>query len=141
MDSIRDTKGSELIPKAAEELKKVKEMEMPQWALFVKTGAGKERPPMKLDWWHLRAASVLRRIALTGPVGVSKLRTKYSNRKNRGYKPEKTYRASGKIIRTILQQLEKAGLIRYTEKGVRKGRVVTPKGQSFIAKLGKPAKE
>ncbi len=141
MDSIRDTKGSELISKAAEELKKAKEMEMPQWALFVKTGAGKERPPMKLDWWHLRAASVLRRIALTGPVGVSKLRTKYSNRKNRGYKPEKTYRASGKIIRTILQQLEKAGLIRYTEKGVRKGRVVTPKGQSFLAKLGKPAKE
>ena len=140
MDSIRDTKGSELIPKAAEELKKVKEMEMPQWALFVKTGAGKERPPMKLDWWHLRAASVLRRIALTGPVGVSKLRTKYSNRKNRGYKPEKTYKASGKIIRTILQQLEKSGFIRYAEKGVHKGRIVTPKGQSFLAKATKPTK-
>ena len=140
MVSIRDIKGSELITKAAEELKKVKEMDMPQWALFVKTGAGKDRPPMKLDWWHMRSASVLRRIALTGPIGVSKLRTKYSNRKNRGYKPEKTYKASGKIIRTILQQLEKSGFIRYAEKGVHKGRIVTPKGQSFLAKATKPTK-
>lgn len=138
MVSIRDTKAPEAIEKTAEELKKLKELEMPEWAKFVKTGAGKERPPMKKDWWHMRAASILRRISLIGPVGVSKLRTKYSSKANRGHKPGRVYKAGGKILRTILQQLEKAGLVRYTEKGVHKGRIVTPKGQSFLAKAAKP---
>ncbi|MFH0752584.1 MAG: 30S ribosomal protein S19e [archaeon] len=141
MVSLRDTKTSDVISKAADELKKVKELEMPEWAKFVKTGAGKERPPAKNDWWHMRAASVLRRIALTGPIGVAKLRTKYSTKKNMGHKPERVYKAGGKVLRTILQQLEKAGLIRYTEKGVHKGRILTPKGQSFLSKAAKPVKQ
>lgn len=140
MVSQRDTNPNEVISKASGELKKIKELEMPEWAKFVKTGAGKERPPLKNDWWHMRAASVLRRIAMTGPIGVAKLRTKYASKKNMGHKPERVYKAGGKVLRTILQQLEKAGLVRYTEKGVHKGRVVTPKGQSFLAKAAKPVK-
>ena len=45
-------------------------------------------------------------------------------------------KAGGKIIRTILQQLEKAGYIQQTERP-RKGRVVTPKGQRLINKVMK----
>ena len=89
----------------AEEFKKGGKNTPPSWHSFVKTGAGKERPPVSNDWWYIRTASVLRRVALLGPIGVSKLRVHYGNNKNRGHKPEKFYRGSGNILRKILQQL------------------------------------
>jgi len=79
----------------------------------------------------------LRKIYLMGPIGTNKLRVKYSSRKNRGYAPEKTFRGSGKIIRTILQQLEGIGFIKKEEKDIRKGRMITPQGKSFLDKLAK----
>lgn len=121
-----------LIHKTADELKKVTEVKPPAWAPYVKTGMSKERPPKQEDWWFIRSASILRKIFVLGPVGTSKLRTKYGSRKNRGYQPEKFFVASGNNIRKILQQLEKAGLATQTVKGVRKGRVVTPAGQRLL---------
>ena len=135
MATVYDIEASKLIKKAAEELKK--QIKMPEWALFVKTGVNKERQPVDKDWWYMRAASILRKIYMNGPVGTGKLKTKYGGRKNRGYKPEKTYKASGKIIRIILQQLEKLELIKKVEKGVHKGRGITPKGKKFLDQLSK----
>ena len=135
MATIYDANTQELIKKAAEALKE--KINAPEWSLFVKTGVSRERPPVDRDWWYMRAASVLRKVYLKGPIGTNKLKVKYSGRKNRGYKPEKTYSGSGKIIRTILQQLEKAELIKQGQKGVHKGRIITPKGKSFLDKLSK----
>ena len=135
MATVYDIEASKLIKKAAEELKK--QIKMPEWALFVKTGVNKERQPVDKDWWYMRAASILRKIYMNGPVGTGKLKVKYGGRKNRGYKPEKTYKASGKIIRVVLQQLEKLELIKKVEKGVHKGRDITPKGKKFLDKLSK----
>ena len=130
-----DVDPQELISKAAEELKKIPEMKAPLWAAFVKTGMHKERPPVNEDWWYFRGASVLRSIYRFGPVGVSKLRTKYGGKKNRGVKKEHFYKGSGSILRKALQQLEKAGLVKFAEKGVHKGRVITPKGKTFLDKI------
>lgn len=138
--SIYDIDTNELLEKAAEALKKVESVKIPKWAAFVKTGVGKERPPERQDWWYMRAASVLRKIYMKGPIGVSKLRSHYRSKKNRGHKPERVYKASGKITRTILQQLEKAELIKFAEKGVRKGRAITKKGKSFLDKICKEVK-
>jgi len=135
MASIYDQNPTQLINKAAIELKKSKNVQIPEWALFIKTGAGKERTPDNREWWFVRAASVLRKVYIRGPIGVSKLRNFYGCKKNRGVKPEKFYKASGKVIRTILQQLEAEGLIKQVEKGVHKGKVVTPQGRSFLDKL------
>lgn len=132
-----EIKPDELIKELADSLKQVPEIKAPIWALFVKTGRHKERPPVQLDWWHMRAASVLRTVYRLGPVGTSKLRTKYGGKKNRGHAAEHTYRGSGAIIRRLLQQLEKAGLLAQATKGVHKGRVVTPKGQSIINSIAK----
>ena len=82
----------------------------------------------------MRAAAVLRSVALLGPIGVSKLRTKYGGRKRRGHKPSRFRRGSGSVLRKVLQQLEKAELIKFVEKGVHKGRVVAPKGASLLDK-------
>lgn len=135
MASVYDGKAPELIEKAAEVLKKDKAVQMPDWAKVVKTGSGKEHPPENANWWYMRAASVLRKIYLRGPIGVSKLRTFYGRKKNRGTKPEQFRKGSGKILRVILQQLETAGLVKQAQKAGHKGRVVTPKGQSFLDTL------
>ncbi|PIU30130.1 30S ribosomal protein S19e [Candidatus Woesearchaeota archaeon CG07_land_8_20_14_0_80_44_23] len=123
---------SQIIPVVAEELKKIGEIKAPQWANFVKTGVHKERPPMQRDWWHIRAAAVLLSVGKLGPVGVSKLRTKYGGRKNNGYSPEHFYRGSGSIARKILQQLEGAGLVEKGKKGIHKGRIITKKGVELV---------
>ena len=132
---LYDVEPIELIEKTAEELKKIEAIKPPIWASFVKTGMHKERPPARDDWWYIRAAAILRAVRKSGPVGVQKLRTKYGGKKGRGHKPEHFYRGSGNIIRKILQQLEKAELIKKGEKGVHKGRVVTPKGISMLDKV------
>jgi len=135
MATIYDANTQELIKKAAEALKD--KIKAPEWSMFVKTGVSRERPPVEKDWWYMRAASILRKVYLLGPIGTNKLRVKYSGRKNRGYVPEKTFKGSGKIIRAILQQLEQGGFIKKEEKGVHKGRIITPQGKSFLDKLSK----
>lgn len=130
-----------LIKKVAEALKNEKKVDMPEWAKFVKTGHHKERNPVDTDWWYVRSGSILRKICVnSNPIGVNRLKKVYGGKKNRGYKPGKRYDASGKIIRVILQQLENSGLIKQTEKGVHKGRVITPEGQKFLNKIAKEVK-
>ncbi|MBI2145958.1 30S ribosomal protein S19e [Candidatus Woesearchaeota archaeon] len=124
-----------LVQKAAEELKKQKLVQPTDWSQFVKTGHHQARRPDQDDWWFHRSAAVLRSVAKLGPIGTQKLRTKFGGRKRRGHKPERFYKASGSIIRVILQQLETSGLIKSAQKGVHKGRILTPKGMSFLDKI------
>ena len=134
--AVYDKNANELINKAAEELKKIESIKAPDWARFCKTSCAKERPPVDRDWWYKRSASMLRRLYISkGPIGVSKLRKKYGDRTNRGHKPDKFYRGSGNIARKILQQLEKSGFAKKAEIGVHKGRVITPRGKSFLDKI------
>jgi small subunit ribosomal protein S19e len=130
--SVREVQPSALIKRLGEELKKTKEVAPPGWSRFCKTGSHRERPPAQPDWWYTRAASILRRLYLDGPVGISRLRTFYGGRKHRGQAPERFQRAGGKVIRVILQQLEKAGLVSKVEK---KGRKVTPRGAAVVERL------
>lgn len=135
--SVYELDSQEYNNKLAEALKDIKEIEAPEWASFVKSGPSKERPIEDPDFWNKRTASILRQIYIKGVVGVNRLRTKYGSKKNRGMAPEKFKRASGKIIRTILQQTDNAGLteIAKTIRGVRSkkpGRQLTAKGKSFL---------
>ncbi len=97
--------------KLADALKKVPEFKEPEWITFVKSSSGKERPIEDPDFWYKRSASILRQIYIHKVVGVGRLRTRYGSRKNRGMKPEKFMKASGKMIRIILQEAEQAVLI------------------------------
>src|SRR3990167_5114681 len=135
MTNIFTADQGSLVRKAAEELKKQKLVQPTDWSKFVKTSRHNERVPDNPDWWYHRSAAILRSIAKLGPVGTQKLRTKFGGRKNRGHKPEHFYPAAGSIIRKILQQLEQSGLIIKSYKTVHKGRILTPKGISFLDKL------
>jgi small subunit ribosomal protein S19e len=128
---------NELIEKTAIELKKIPEIKPPEWAEFVKTGVNKERPPLRTDWWYIRTAAILRSVYVLGPIGVSKLRTKYGSKRNRGYKPDKTKKSSGNIIRKALQQLSDAGFLIEEKDGVHKGRKITKKGKDFLDNIAK----
>jgi len=132
MPAIYNCSPAELIEKASEELKKNQSVKPPEWSVYVKTGVHKERPPVKNDWWYTRTASVLRKVYRYGPIGVSKLRTKYGGKKNRGMKPEHFFKGSGNILRKIFQQLEAAGFVKKDQKGVHKGRVITAEGKKFL---------
>lgn len=136
---MRDVSAQQLVIKLSELLKKNESIKPPEWSKYVKTGASTERPPTQPDWWYLRSAAILRRIYNTGPVGVQRLRTAFGGRKRRGYKPAKHYKAGGKVIRLIIQQLEFAGYLKKVEKP-KKGRIVTPQGQKLISKAAREAK-
>ncbi len=120
----------------ADALKKVPEFKKPEWVDFVKTGANKERPNVDEEFWHKRAASILRQIYLRGIVGVQRLRTRYGGRKNKGVKPSRFVRSGGKIIRVLLQQSDAAGLTEKS-KGKKAGRQLTAKGRQFMEALAK----
>ncbi len=118
----------------AKALKESGDFEQPEWVLFVKTGAGKMRPTADTDFWHKRAASILRQLYTHQIVGVGRLRTRYGNRKNKGMQPARFYKGGGKIIRQILQQAEAAGLVEKA-KGTHAGRKLTVKGKQLLESL------
>jgi small subunit ribosomal protein S19e len=128
--TLYDIEACAYINALSARLKKINEFEMPEWARFVKTSTARARPPER-DWWHERAASILRQIYLNGVIGVSKLRTRYGGKKDRGMAPKRFYKGSGKIVRTILQQGEKAGFLEKI-KDKKSGRKLTKKGKEFL---------
>jgi small subunit ribosomal protein S19e len=135
---MKDVSPQKLVEKLSEELKKNDNIKPPEWSLYVKTGVAKERPPLHKDWWFLRAAALLRKIYLNGPIGVQRLRTAFGGRRKmpHGKKIHHHRKGGGKIIRLILQQLEKAGYVQKVEKPKR-GRIITPKGQKLLAKVSR----
>lgn len=128
MTTAFDVPAESLISAVSKELKENDKINTPTWAMFVKTGVHKERRPENPDWWYVRTAALLRRVYIDGPVGISRLQTKYGGNKDRGTSPEKFKRGSGSIIRHALQQLEAAGYVQQSEEG----RTVTPAGQSYL---------
>ncbi|MEM4295458.1 MAG: 40S ribosomal protein S19 [Candidatus Anstonellales archaeon] len=122
------------ILKTAEMLKAMS-LEKPSFVDFVKSGAHKQRPPEHEDFFYIRAAAILRKAAKM-PVGVNRLRKAFGGRKTGRVKPEHKRKAGGKIIRAALQNLEKLGLLKKTEKG----RVITNKGMQLLSKAAKEAR-
>jgi small subunit ribosomal protein S19e len=128
MTTVYDVPADHIIRRVAEELKKRKEIVPPAWAAFAKTGVHKEMPPEDPDWWFTRAAAVLRRVYVDGPLGVERMRSFYGGKKNRGSRPNAFRKGSGSILRKSLQQLEAAGLIIHDKTGRR----VSPEGMKFM---------
>ena len=136
--AFKQMPAEKMIMKAAEKMKGMPEFKPPEWSAFVKTGAHKERPPQDPDWWWIRSAAVLRKISVSGSMGVSLLRKEYGGRKNSGHRPEHKYGASGSILRKVLQQLEEAGFVSKDKKA---GRKITKEGTTFLSAAAKESRK
>jgi small subunit ribosomal protein S19e len=135
MVAVQEVEAEKLIVVLKEELKKVDNIKPPAWAAFAKSGVNRERPPVQKDFWYIRAASLLRRVYVNGPIGVGRLTTFYGGRKRGGTKPAHFRRSSGSMLRKMMQQLEIAGLVEKTDvKGV-KGRKISPAGRKLLDKV------
>ncbi len=131
MVSAHDVPSGKLISALAEQMKSVPSVQVPDWAKFVKTGSHAERPPASPDWWFTRAASLLRKVYIHAPVGLSDLKRAYGGTKALHYFPKHHRDAGGSSIRLILKQLEQAELVSKTPKGT----VLTPKGRAMLDKV------
>jgi small subunit ribosomal protein S19e len=129
MTTVYDVRPDRLIPKLAEKLKQIPEVAPPEWAPHVKTGAHREKPPERADWWHVRMAAILRKVYVYGPIGTARLASAYGGARDRRDAPNKAVSGSGSIARTGFQQLEKAGLVTII-KG--KGRIISAKGRKLL---------
>ncbi|MFC6863811.1 30S ribosomal protein S19e [Halomicroarcula sp. GCM10025817] len=133
MTTLYDVPAEDLIEALTETLAEEDAIEAPEWAAFTKTGVDKELPPEQEDFWPRRTASLLRKVAVDGPVGVNRLKTEYGSSKQGTtryrVRPHQKTDGSGNIIRTALQQLEEAG---YVETSENDGRRVTGEGRSLL---------
>jgi small subunit ribosomal protein S19e len=131
MVTLYDVPADALIDALADRL--ADRIDAPDWAAYAKTGSSKELPPQQDDFWSVRAASLLRKVAVDGPVGVDRLSTAYGDRKQGSTRyrvaAARTEAGSKNIVRTILQQLEAEGLVSIAQG---EGRVATPEGRSFL---------
>ncbi|MEM2943753.1 MAG: 30S ribosomal protein S19e [Methanomassiliicoccales archaeon] len=134
MVTVFDVPAERLIERTAKLLKTYETIKPPEWADYVRTGRHTEKSPVQGDWWYTRAASVLRKIYIMGPIGTSRLAAEYGGYADRGSKPNRAVKGSGSITRKCLMQLEASGLV---IKDKRKGRIVTPKGRSILDNLAK----
>ncbi len=124
-----DIPAEKLIEKVAAKLREIETIKAPEWAEFAKTGRHTEKAPTQKDWWHTRAASILRKVYMKGPIGSSRLAEEYGGFADRGSRPNKAVKGSRNIARKCMMQLEASGLI---AKNKNKGRVVTAKGQKLL---------
>ncbi len=133
MPTPRDIPSDVFLSRLSKHLKEnVGEIAPPVWSATAKTSAHKEFPPQDRDWWYLRCASLLRKLYVHGPMGISRLRVEYGGRKRKGRRIEHTRPSGGSSIREPLQQLEKAGLVTHIEK---EGRKLSKDGVSLLNKL------
>lgn len=136
-DNILETPGKEVISVPAgrlvelvgREITGMPAIKAPPWVMQVKSGSHAERVIADPLFWQNRLASIL--VAVwREPIGVSRLRRKYGGKREHTVSRSHHRMAGGKIIRTGLQQLEAAGLV----KKDKKGRVITPAGSAVLAK-------
>ena len=131
MAKVFDVPANELISRLTDQLKKDKKINPPEWASYVKTGAHAEKIPQNRDWWYTRCASLVRKVYLHGPIGISDLKSYYGGRKRIGYNLDHHKDAGGAVIRNALQQLEASGYVE--KKG--KGRIISKEGMKRVDRL------
>ena len=134
MPHASDVPADALLPRLAAELKTRKDVEPPKWAPFVKTGVHTQLAPTQHDWWYLRSASVLRKIYLVGPTGVERLSSEYGGRRDRGSAPYHARTGSRAVLRAIVHQLERSGLVQAQKN---RGRRVSAEGQRMLDRISR----
>jgi len=133
LPTVYDVASNLFVERLASELREtVEQLKPPAWVGRAKASLHAEAPPVSEDWWYIRASSVMRKLYVHGPSGVSHLAAAYGGRLSRGPASERAWAGGRSSIRKILQQLESAGLV---EKQRKEGRALTGKGRAIMDQL------
>ncbi len=149
--TVKDVPADAFVKAYAEHLKKTQKVTPLANSHFIKTGVGKELNPESEDWFYYRAAAVARRLYVKPETGVGKLRHLFGQNMRHGHRPNKHNKASGKVIRYAIQELERADvLMAYNDKrnthtkdelpsGKDLGfpRIISPAGQKELNEIAK----
>lgn len=133
--TVRDVNPHEFIKAYADFLKSQGKMDSPKWIDYVKTGRHKQLSPDNVDWYFVRAASIARKIYLRPGTGVGALRRQYGGNYRRGVLKERFSKSSGGIIRTILQNLERNGVVEMCDEEEMGGRQITESGRGDLDRI------
>ncbi|KAH7824938.1 putative 40S ribosomal protein S19-A [Monocercomonoides exilis] len=132
--TVKDVPADKFIKTLAKHFKNTGAVEMPAWGDYCKTASLKELAPIDPDWYFIRAASIARKIYIRQGTGVGALKDVYGCTVDRGTMPCHHGTASGKIIRLIIHQLEKAKLLEPVP-GKFGGRRVTQQGRESLDRI------
>merc|ERR1711880_43342 len=116
MSGVKDVKPIEFITAFADFLKS-KNVEVPEWASYVKTGAFKELAPQ---------------VFVRGATGVGMFKRIYGGTLRRGSRPTHNTTGSGAVARSCLNNLEKLG---YLERDANNMRIVSSEGQRNMNRI------
>ncbi|KAJ3434139.1 40S ribosomal protein S19-3 [Anaeramoeba flamelloides] len=100
----------------ANHLKKGGKIKVPHWSLSEELNSGHSNN----DWFYIRAASLLHDQFLLSRSRVYRFNGMYSTKTNQRSFHKKFSRSGGRINRTIMDQFEKAGVLKTTKCGLRK---------------------
>ena len=128
MTTFYDIPSELLIPALAERMAATDGIDTPDWAGFVKTAVSRERPPSQENWWFLRSAALLRKVAREGPIGVTHLSQAYGGSKDNGAMPNTP---AGLVEKVPTKTVE-------TEEGevqLYAGRRITSTGQKMLNEI------
>ena len=131
--NVREVPADLFVAHLARHLETARLIQAPTWADLCKTGCLKQMPPNFQNWWFTRAAAVARQVYLHPGTSVTELKNRFGSKKHYGTAPCHFCQASGKVIRVILQQLEKTGWVKKGEDG----RTITAKGQKQLDLIAK----
>lgn len=140
---VKDVSAPQFIAEYAAYLKRTDKVTIPSWADYVKTGKNRELPPNDKDWLYIRAAALARKVYLRPSIGVGALKKIFGGTKNYGTTPSHYVEGSGKIIRYLLNELERKGIIetiKDEDNDRTQGRRITKKGQQELDSIAKQIK-
>jgi len=137
MTTVKDVRPDEFIRAYSKHLKRQGKIEIPKWVDIVKTSTANELSPLDPDWYYVKCASIARKVYLHPHIGVGFIARSYSSRKNNGVAREHTVAATTGIIRNMLAQLEKIGVVQK----VGKGRSITRVGQQDLDRIAGQVRE
>ena len=135
--NVREVPADVFIARLSKHLETSRLVEAPKWADLCKTGCLKQMPPNFQNWWYIRAAAVARQVYLHPGTSVEELKNRFGSKKHYGTAPCHFCQSSGKVVRVILQQLEKLGWVKKADEG----RNITAKGQRQLDLIAQEVKK
>ena len=138
--TLKDVPANKFIAAYAAHLKKTQKIKPIDGHEYLKTAFYKDMHPECPDWYYTRAAALARKLYLRPQIGVGRLRHLFGSVRRNGHCANRHGKASGKIIRHALIQLEKAGIItRFKDEqgNVFDERIVSKEGQKELNEVAK----